>query len=105
VDEATLRAPVGDVAYGAGGVWVVHPRNDEVSWVNPETLRLRETIPVGNQPIDVIAGSGAAWVSNSLDGSVTRIEDGRASEVEIGAAPGGLAVGADGVWVAAGSEG
>jgi class 3 adenylate cyclase/streptogramin lyase len=105
MDEATLRAPVGEVAYGAGGVWVVHPRDDGVSWVNPETLGLRRTIPVGNQPVDVVAGSGAAWVSNSLDGTVTRIEDGRASEIDIGAVAGGLAVGADGVWVAAGSEG
>jgi YVTN family beta-propeller protein len=104
MDEATLRAPAGDVAYGAGGVWVVHPRDDEVSWVDPDTLGLIDTIPVGNQPVDVVVGSGAAWVSNSLDETVTRIEDGRASEIEIGAAPAGLAVGPDGVWVAAGSQ-
>jgi len=101
--EASLRYPGADLAYGEGSVWVVHPRDDAVSRLDPDTLR-GNTVPVGNQPVDIVVGPGAAWVSNALDGTVTRIgSDGNAIAIDVGSIPRGLAIGRDGVWVTAGA--
>jgi YVTN family beta-propeller protein len=32
------------------------------------------TIPVGKGPVDLVAGEGAVWVANGLDGTVSRID-------------------------------
>ena len=36
--------------------------------------KIVQTIPVGNGPTGIAFGSGAAWVANSLDGTVSRID-------------------------------
>ena len=50
----------------------------------PRRTRVVQTIPVGNSPSGITTGGGAVWVTNSLDGTVSRIdpadEHGRADD-------------------------
>jgi YVTN family beta-propeller protein len=62
-----------------------------------------ETIAVGSEPLALSVGEGGVWVTNSGDGTVTRInpatgDPGRA--IRVGASPAGVAVGDGSVWVA-----
>ena len=60
------------------------------------------TIPVGDGPVDISFGERAAWVANSLDRTVSRI-DPETNEVgeniELGREPLHLAAGEGAVWV------
>jgi YVTN family beta-propeller protein len=60
------------------------------------------TVPVGVVPVDVAVGEGSAWVANSGDGTVTRIDAaGRVTAtIPVGGALAGIAVGERLVWVA-----
>ncbi|MDQ3915723.1 MAG: hypothetical protein M3323_10420 [Actinomycetota bacterium] len=62
------------------------------------------TIAVGDGPSEVAVGSGAIWVSNSEDGTVSRIDPSSNEEVatiSVSGSPGDLAIAGDGtVWVA-----
>lgn len=62
------------------------------------------TIEVGEGPTELAAGDSAIWVSNTAEGSVSRIDPSTNEEmakIEVGGAPGDLAVAGDGaVWVA-----
>jgi YVTN family beta-propeller protein len=62
------------------------------------------TIPVGDGPGEVAIGDGSVWVSNTDDGTVTRIDPSSnevVAEVSVGGTPGDLAVAGDGsLWVA-----
>lgn len=63
--------------------------------------RLLGDVPVGGSPAGVANGGGATWVSNSADGTVSRVEAGSstAHAVPVGANPTGVAFGARAVWV------
>ena len=61
-------------------------------------------ISVGRGPSAVAAGEGAIWVTNSRDGSVTRIDpqklaDADTKEIPTGSAPGGIVAQYGKVWV------
>ena len=71
---------------GNGTVQRLDPRNGE---------QLSGPVSVGNGPTAVAYGDGATWVTNSLDGTISRID---AVDDEITTAPAGA--GADGVTVA-----
>jgi peptide/nickel transport system substrate-binding protein len=58
-------------------------------------------VSVGGSPAGVADGGGATWVSNSADGTVSRVEAGSnsAQPIQVGADPTGVAFGARAVWV------
>ena len=58
-----------------------------------ETNRLVAEVPVGHQTGAIAAGAGSVWVSNTLDGTVSRIdpETHDVRTIDVGAAPAGLA--------------
>jgi peptide/nickel transport system substrate-binding protein len=98
-----LDARPGDVAVGAGGVWVTLPDRGAVMRIDPETMTVRDTIPVGADPSGIAIGEGSVWVTNGGSSTVSRISPETGSVVQTIDAPGGptgIAVGQGGVWVA-----
>ena len=90
IDPATNRvvgSPIpigshhaGNVAVGAGGVWVTSDYRPEaaaedvvVIRIDPQTNRAVETIAVGGHLIDVAATGGAVWVSVANPDTMLRI--------------------------------
>lgn len=65
-------------------------------------------IPVGRTPLAIAASAEAIWVSNTLDGTVSRIDPLTnlvSSTIPVGDSPLGIAVGFGSVWVANTSDG
>jgi YVTN family beta-propeller protein len=70
--------------------------------VDPETRKMVR-IAVGGSPLAVREGYGSVWVTNSADGTVTRINpaDNRVqATIPVGSAPYQLAAAGGGMWVA-----
>jgi DNA-binding beta-propeller fold protein YncE len=97
-------APAG-IAIGSGSdpsIWVALSGGGRVARLSPSG-DLVARIDVGAKPRGIAVGADRVWVSNSLDGSVTRIDT--AGEVVgeatgVGTRPAGIAVGEGYVWVA-----
>jgi YVTN family beta-propeller protein len=60
------------------------------------------SIPVGTHPGGVAVGEGSVWVTNSADGTVSRIDpvSNTSATIPVGKGPQGIAVGEGAVWVA-----
>jgi YVTN family beta-propeller protein len=74
-----------------------------VGIVDAKTGDVRKEVDVGTTPTDVAIGEGAAWITNSDDGTLSRVNlDTHAVEqtIRVGSGPAGVAVGAGAVWVA-----
>ena len=84
--EVGAVIPVGTEPYGVDVdpgnsdlVFVVNRRSDNVSVIDRVTQedvfdgRVVETVPVGQRPKAVVVAFGAAWVTNTDEGSVSRI--------------------------------
>ena len=98
-----LESRPGDVAVGAGGIWVTLPDRGAVMRIDPETMTVRNTIPVGADPSGIAIGGGSVWVTNGGSASVSRISPETEQVVEtipLTGGPAGIAVGRGGVWVA-----
>ena len=120
IDPATNQV-AGSVALGAPStalpmavaatgeaVWVASntlafPGEGRVLRVDPTTMSVVATIPVGSGALDIAAGAGAVWVISAREGTVSRIDPATNSvtaTVHVGVNPGGIGVGAAAVWVA-----
>jgi peptide/nickel transport system substrate-binding protein len=98
-----LESRPGDVAVGAGGVWVTLPDRGAVMRIDPKTMTVRDTILVGADPSGVAIGEASVWVTNGGSSTISRISTDTESVVQTIDAPGGpsgIAVDEDGVWVA-----
>lgn len=76
--------------------------------VDPASMRVVASIPVGSRPVSVAAGNGEVWVGDARDGTVTQVDTAarRADKtIGIGAPAVDLATGLGGVWVATGGFG
>ena len=62
---AVRRGPIGDVAAGAGAVVVTNYGDDSVSFVNPDTLEVEDTIGVPGEPFAAVVSDDRAYVSTS----------------------------------------
>ncbi|MDT4940179.1 MAG: hypothetical protein QOJ34_268 [Pseudonocardiales bacterium] len=84
-----------------GSVWVVHP-DGYVIRIDGERGQPRGSVDVGNDPSGIAAGAGSVWVTNSADGTVTRIDPSTllATTIPVGHDPTALDVTSTGVWVA-----
>lgn len=86
----------------SGSIWIVDP-DGYVAQFDPGSGRLTGAeVDVGNEPSAVAAGAASLWVTNSADGTVTRIDPVTkvASTIPVGHGPDAVAVNAAGVWVA-----
>jgi DNA-binding beta-propeller fold protein YncE len=75
--KVTEEIPVGGKTRGIvvvdGAPWIAVAGSNEVVRVDPLSGELLH-IEVGRGPTDVAYGAGAIWVTNSEDGSLSRIE-------------------------------
>lgn len=102
-DSVPLESRPGDVAVGAGGVWVTLPDRGAVMRIDPKTMTVRDTIPVGADPSGIAVGEASVWVTNGGSSTISRISTDTESVVQTIDAPGGpsgIAVDQGGVWVA-----
>jgi len=105
---ATLEIDASLVAADAHGVWVSgaseNAANANTTWsVDPLTDQLVGTpIPVGIEPLQLVAGAGAVWVgAHSGPPAITRIDPATGkvlATIEVGFGIHGLAAGPDSVW-------
>jgi YVTN family beta-propeller protein len=76
---------------------------DGAGAVDPRTGRVEVSVHVGSGPAGVASSDGRVWVTNTADGTVTRI-DAAAGHVDqtipVGTSPAGVAAGAGAIWVA-----
>jgi YVTN family beta-propeller protein len=61
----TVGTTPGDVAVGAGGVWVLNADDRTITHIDPKTRRMVKTFAVSGQPTELAAGDDAVWVGNS----------------------------------------
>ena len=57
---------------------------------------------MGDNPLEVAVGEGSVWVTNYLDGTVSRIDPATnrvVATLEVGRHPDHIAVGEGGIWV------
>jgi YVTN family beta-propeller protein len=80
---------------------------DHVLQIDPTSGAALHSIPVGNDPSAIAFGEGSVWVTNSGDGTVSRIDPAsrRVVTIHVGHKPDAVAVGAGGVWVANDTDG
>jgi YVTN family beta-propeller protein len=120
-DVVVAAIPVGSwpqsVVAGAGAVWVANLEDETVSRIDPRTLQVTATVGLGFEPTDLAASADHVWVVGGYDHVLWRLDrDGvprlklRFAE-RLGPLPAGfenglagVAVGADGVWLAHGDE-
>jgi streptogramin lyase len=50
------------VAVGSDGVWVANRADENVSRIDSRDEVFDETISVGAEPVDLVAGLGGVWV-------------------------------------------
>jgi YVTN family beta-propeller protein len=98
-------APAG-IAIGSGvdaSVWVAISGGGRVARLSPSG-DLVARIDVGEKPRGIAVGDDDVWVSNSLPGSVSRIDplagEAAGDPTRVGTRPAGIAVGEGYVWVA-----
>jgi len=116
VSGVAVSVPTGgkpsDIAIDAGGtVWVLNAfPSASLVGIDPDRVRIDEAaIPLETGARSISAGEGAVWVTNSLQGSVSRFDTTtRKAKVMYRSDPGsrvrGVAVGGGAVWVATGSS-
>jgi YVTN family beta-propeller protein len=74
-------------------LWVVNPDAHTVTALDTRTLVASAPVPVGREPWAVaVTPSGVVVVMNREDGSLTLLDSGRATDLFVGAEPGGLAL-------------
>ena len=99
-------APAGATAVraGAGALWVTSFGTGTLLRVDPATLEVTATIPVGSGPRFLALGEGGVWVLNQTDGTVSRVDP--ATDEVVATIPvaegrvtgGDIAVGGGAVW-------
>jgi hypothetical protein len=96
--EAPPHPPV---VRGAGLVWTVDTDRNRLIATAPESRRVVRDVVVGTGPVAVAIGFGSAWVANSENGSVTRVQIAGSKVEALGLSdqPSGIATGAGYVWV------
>ena len=62
------------IGVNSAGVWVADFDTDSVYRIDPKTLKVVATIPVGEAPEDLLATDTGVWVGNHRDGTVSRID-------------------------------
>jgi YVTN family beta-propeller protein len=103
----SLGARPGEVARGAGDIWVTIPDERRVARIDPTSQSVADSIPVGSGPEGIAVGEGSIWVANSGSRSVSRVSPdigAPVQTVEVGGGPLGVAIGYGSLWVTNGSD-
>ncbi len=87
--SVALASRPGDVAVGEGGIWVTLPDRAAVQQIDPATMTIRDTIPVGADPGGIAIGFDSVWVTNGGSATVSRIDLRTGEVVETIDVPGG----------------
>ncbi|MEA2245865.1 MAG: hypothetical protein QOH46_394, partial [Solirubrobacteraceae bacterium] len=90
------------VAAGERGVWVgIRGDPGLIVRVSPRERRIVKMVPMADGVQDLAVGAGAVWVLGRRSDTVTRVdvENGRQTQINVGADPAGVAVGEGAVWV------
>src|SRR5581483_2568028 len=93
------------VTWDGRSIWTVTQAGDAFE-VSPSTSRILARVPLGDDPIAIVAAGGSVWAANRRDGTVSRIDRPGVvtSTISVGAQPSALAAGAGAVWVADAGE-
>jgi hypothetical protein len=96
---AGFAAPT--VVRSPGLVWRIDGARDRLTATNTVTNRVFRTEVVGNNPVAVAIGFGAAWVANAGNGTITRVPlaGDRIETIGLSDQPSAIAAGAGYVWV------
>jgi streptogramin lyase len=87
------------LAAAPGAVWVASRAVTSINRIDTKTNAVT-TVTVGAGPYAVAWGFGSAWVSNSLDGTVSRVTGTKAVKtIRVGVEPNGLAAIGSSLWV------
>src|SRR5215475_13522286 len=62
---AVRRGPIGDIAASAAAVVVTNYGHDSISFLNPDTLEVEDTIGVPGEPFAAVVSVDRAYVSTS----------------------------------------
>jgi YVTN family beta-propeller protein len=87
----------------SGSIWIVDPDGYVAQFDLGSGRPAGAEVDVGNEPSAVAAGAASLWVTNSADGTVTRIDPVTqlaTATIPVGRDPDAVAVNAAGVWVA-----
>ena len=107
VDEIPVEKASNHRAFveGGGSLWVGEDEVTRFMRFDSSTGQYLEEVPVGNRPLEPIAGLGAVWSENYEDGTVTRIDPATgdvAATIVIpqfnGGGPRDLAIGSSLLW-------
>jgi hypothetical protein len=92
------------VVRSPGLVWTVDSARDRLTATNTVTNRVFRTEVVGNSPVAVAIGFGAAWVANAGNGTITRVPlaGDKIETIGLSDQPSAVATGAGYVWVVSG---
>jgi DNA-binding SARP family transcriptional activator/streptogramin lyase len=99
--------PSGDVAIGAGSIWVSDPHSSAVSRVDPRSGRIVASIPLGSPnestgAAPIVVGEGSVWVALANERTLFQIHPDSNAVVRtyrLGPRPSSIAVGRRTVWV------
>jgi ABC-type transport system substrate-binding protein/DNA-binding SARP family transcriptional activator/streptogramin lyase len=96
-----FRATARPTLAAFGAIWIVHP-DGYVLRTDPDSGRGLGSVGVGNAPSAIAAGAGSVWVTNSADGTVTRIDPTTLvpRTIPVGHGPAAVTVNAAGAWIA-----
>jgi peptide/nickel transport system substrate-binding protein len=103
----SLGARPGDIAQGAGAIWVTIPDEGRIARIDPTSETVADGIPVGSGPEGIAVGEGSIWVANSASRSVSRVSPDIGAPVDtiqVGGGPLGVALGYGSLWVTNGSD-
>lgn len=92
------RPQLGNLRYGGGAVWVGQQFGNRIFRIDVRRGRV-SSVRVGSGPRSVAVSPTAVWVSNALDGTVSRIDPATrkvVATIAVGQNPGNAAVAADG---------
>lgn len=95
---------LGEVAYGAGSVWVTSPLEDTVSRIDDKT-GAKVSSGVGRRPTAISARGAQIWVTSFIDHTILRVDPETSrpvgKPVEVPLNPYALALGPGAVWLTA----
>ncbi len=97
-----------ELAADRHGLWASEESADRVVRIDPRSGMVdRGPFPVGNGPTGIAVADGKVWVSNSLDGTVSRVDPVKnaVTSVSVGNGVTSLAAGAGSVWVSSQFDG
>jgi hypothetical protein len=91
----------GELAVGAGGVWILDEQESFIIQVDPDPASVVEVIQMTGTPDRLTAGADGLWVLDRSTGVVSRVDGGRVvEEAEVGRDAAELTQGDGSVWVA-----